>query len=260
MTHPKFENSFSGIRRRLQKVRIPGRIIFIIMGILSTVWFLARVIPKPQRAGYPCMKAAFPFMASFVVWILSVTGSIAAMKKAKRNLKAQRYLVGISFVLAAIAFSSIAVFNYSRKAEAADNYVDNSAFEANAPMGEGKGIHSGRVVWVHDPDATNENGGDGQNNPFYLEANNDQSVIQDMLDNAILKLSGEKTVADGWDGIFEYFNESKHGVKQGYQAGQTIFIKINEGTSSWAAEADMSPKSWYNPSAESTPFSVHALL
>ncbi|MFW5820195.1 MAG: hypothetical protein ACOCWA_02825, partial [Bacteroidota bacterium] len=69
MTHPKFERSFSYLRDSLKRIKIPSRIIFIVMGIASTIWFLARVIPKPQRAGYPCMKAAFPFMSAFVVWI-----------------------------------------------------------------------------------------------------------------------------------------------------------------------------------------------
>ncbi len=260
MRHPKFERFFGGLRDSLRKIKVPPRLIFILMGALSTIWFLVRVIPKPQRAGYPCMKAAFPFMSAFVVWILMMTGSIAALKKAKQNLKARRYIIGISFSLAAIAFAGIGFVNYNKKAEAADNYVDNSYFTPNDPMGDGKGIHPGRVVWVHDENATAADGGTGKDDPFYLEKNNDQKVIQKMLDDAILKLTSEKSLEDAWDGIFEYFNKKKHGVALNYQPGQTIFIKINEGTSSWAAKTDMSKKDWYNPSAETTPFSVHALL
>lgn len=260
MKHPKFEKSFSGIRESLKKVKVHPRLIFIVMGVLSTIWFLGRVIPKPQRAGYPCMKAAFPFMSAFIIWILSVTGSIAAFKKAKKSLRAQKYLVGGTFIIAGIAFAAFAFVNYNEKAEAADNYVDNSFFEANNPIGEAKGIHPGRVVWVHNPAATNEDGGDSMDNPFFAPENNDQNVIQSMFDDAILKLTSEKSVANAWDGIFEHFNKTKHGIEQSYQSGQTIFIKINEGTSSWAAEDDMSPKSWYNPSAETTPFTAHALL
>jgi len=41
------------------------KLAFLIIGIGSTVWFLMRVIPKPTRAGYPCMKAAAPIMSGF---------------------------------------------------------------------------------------------------------------------------------------------------------------------------------------------------
>ncbi len=46
------------------------RISFILTGIASTVWFLIRVIPKPSRATYPCMRAAAPIMSGFVIYIL----------------------------------------------------------------------------------------------------------------------------------------------------------------------------------------------
>jgi uncharacterized membrane protein YuzA (DUF378 family) len=39
-----------------------AKIVFIVLGISSTIWFLVRVIPKPQRATYPCMRAAAPIM------------------------------------------------------------------------------------------------------------------------------------------------------------------------------------------------------
>lgn len=260
MTHPKFEKSFCGIRNRLQKIRVPGRIIFIVMGILSTIWFLVRVVPKPQRAGYPCMKAAFPLMSAFVVWILSITGSIAAIKKARKNLKAQKYLVGISFALAALTLGAIAFVNYQKKAEAAENYVDNSNFEPNEPMGEGVGIHPGRVVWIHDKDATNADFTNSVNDPYYAEKNNDPVEIRNMFDDAILKLTQEKSLADAWDGIFESFNERKKGVKQGYQEGESIFIKINNGTASWAANGDLSHASWQVPIAETSIYSIRACL
>ena len=48
--------------------------LFLILGIFSTVWFLVRVIPKPGRAAYPCMRAAAPFMSGFIVYVLGVGG------------------------------------------------------------------------------------------------------------------------------------------------------------------------------------------
>ena len=34
--------------------------VFPLVGLLALVWYLARVIPKPSRASYPCQRAALP--------------------------------------------------------------------------------------------------------------------------------------------------------------------------------------------------------
>ena len=47
----KLKDLFSGIY---------FKIAFFVLGGASLIWFLIRVIPKPRRAGYPCMKAAVP--------------------------------------------------------------------------------------------------------------------------------------------------------------------------------------------------------
>jgi hypothetical protein len=41
-----------------------NKLILISIGLLSTLWFLLRVIPKPSRASYPCMQLAAPFAAT----------------------------------------------------------------------------------------------------------------------------------------------------------------------------------------------------
>ena len=48
-----------------------AKIVFVALGISSTIWFLIRVIPKPQRAFYPCMRAAAPLMSTFVIYIIT---------------------------------------------------------------------------------------------------------------------------------------------------------------------------------------------
>jgi hypothetical protein len=45
---------------RIESFRKPGLVSFVpfaVIGIASLIWFLARVIPKPSRATYPCMNA-----------------------------------------------------------------------------------------------------------------------------------------------------------------------------------------------------------
>ena len=59
------------VREWMKNHNIPSVIIFFIVGIMSTDWFLIRVIPKPSRATYPCMRVAAPFMSGFVVYLLT---------------------------------------------------------------------------------------------------------------------------------------------------------------------------------------------
>lgn len=70
------------------------RITFIILGTLSVLWFLIRVIPKPSRATYPCQRAAFPIASTFVIWLTGTLLSYLSFKKARKVL-ATRKLVAI---------------------------------------------------------------------------------------------------------------------------------------------------------------------
>jgi hypothetical protein len=60
--HEINRNVMRRLKQKIGSIKIPGKILFIIMGVASTLWFLIRVIPKPQRAAYPCMRAAAPVM------------------------------------------------------------------------------------------------------------------------------------------------------------------------------------------------------
>ncbi|HYW94096.1 MAG TPA: DUF362 domain-containing protein, partial [Bacteroidales bacterium] len=266
MMHPKFEESFRKVRTFLKRIRVPGSVIFIIMGILSTVWFLARVIPKPQRAAYPCMRAAFPVMTGFIVWLISITGSITAFRYAKKNMKNRRFIVAASLFVAAAAFGVFGLVEHHKKAMAADNYVDNDYFVPNEPMGKGQGVHPGRVVWIHNPDATNENCANTQSDPYYTADNNDQAVIDNMVNDAILKLTGEANVSDAWDGIFKNFNTKKGRGDRTYEAGEKIFIKINQGTASWLCDKTTLERSYEGwtannaPVTETSPFVIMSIL
>ena len=82
MQHAKFD--ISKLKGKLGKIRdwmvkhhLPPKVLFLVMGIISTVWFLMRVIPKPTRATYPCMQVAAPFMSGFVTYLLAVGGLVS---------------------------------------------------------------------------------------------------------------------------------------------------------------------------------------
>ena len=64
--------------------------------------------------------------------------------------------------------------------------------------------------------------------------NNNQTIVDQMMHDAILKLTGESTVAAAWDTLFRFHNDKKHGTNTSYTPGEKIFIKINV-TSAWGA-------------------------
>ena len=60
-----------------------SKLTFIALGISSTIWFLIRVIPKPQRATYPCMRAVAPIMSTFVIYLLTFSAPFLHLKRPK---------------------------------------------------------------------------------------------------------------------------------------------------------------------------------
>ncbi len=208
------------------------KLFFPFIGIASLVWFLIRVIPKPSRASYPCMRVAAPLASSFVIYIVSLVGSLSAFKYAKIKFKDARYLSGI---LALIVFLSLGTWFVFDSAEPAKAKM-LADLPANQPIGEAKGIFPGRVVWYWDPEATNENcngtfNNDGvitpEDNVYYAPKNNNETVIKEMLSETILTLTGTSDKATAWDSIFTYFNRTVREETHGYQAGEKIFIKTN---------------------------------
>ncbi|MHC4205341.1 MAG: hypothetical protein ACYSTT_11880, partial [Planctomycetota bacterium] len=193
--------------------------IFPIGGFLALLWFLFRVIPKPSRATYPCQRAAFPLASGFAIWFAGAIGSVAAYRKAKRCLAQSRYV--LCAMLIAVSVGCI-WFTQSITAEKAV-YADEPT--SNTPVGVAKGIHPGRVVWVHDPDATDWAGpGEGY---WWQNNHTDQAVVDQMMSRAIRMLSGEKTDGNAWKRLFEHFNKTHGKGNRGYKKGEKIVVKVN---------------------------------
>lgn len=134
------------------------KIVFIALGISSTIWFLIRVIPKPQRATYPCMRAAAPVMSTFVIYLLSLTGSLFAFKKAKKHFRHARYIYAASFL--AIAVVCTLLFFARNTYVVSASTADVNSIASNSPIGVGHGIFPGRVSWVFDPKVATWDGTD----------------------------------------------------------------------------------------------------
>jgi len=94
----------------------------------------------------------------------------------------------------------------------------------NQPMGVGKGIHAGRVVWVHAPGATSW---DGKTGNWWDDANTDQRVVDQMVSGSLQSLTGEATDRQAWEMLFRDFNRTRKLGDSGYQPGEKIAIKIN---------------------------------
>ena len=134
----------------------PQGLMFFLMGIISTIWFLIRVIPKPSRSAYPCMQAAAPFMPGFVVYLLSLGGITLVFRRIKQSIFRARYIAACSFLLVALAGMTIALLEGSQDSYAVDLPASGPDDGPNQPLGIARGINPGRVVWVWNHEATNE--------------------------------------------------------------------------------------------------------
>lgn len=190
------------------------------VGLVSLLWFLIRVIPKPSRATYPCQRAAFPMASAFVIWLSSLVVSSMAYCKARRLALQCRHFAATLFTVVAVVMAMFHGSNSVMKAQA--EFVPSDP--PNSPMGVGKGIHPGRVAWIHDPNATKW---DGVTDHWWDEQNLDQHVVDRMLYHTLKTLTGEQSDAAAWNALFRYFNRTHGRGDIGYQPGEKIAIKIN---------------------------------
>ena len=190
----KLKGKLSRIRDWMQDHHFPPRLLFFLMGIISTLWFLIRVIPKPSRATYPCMQVAAPLMSGFVVYLISLGGITLALKKAKQRFISARYIAAGCFVMAALTGLVITLTNGSQNTSANALAVSGPDDGPNQPMGKGLGVNPGRVVWIWNPEATNENCISCFNtqNWYFRPENTNGKVVGTMVRNAITKLTGKQ--------------------------------------------------------------------
>lgn len=212
--------------------------VLIIAGFLATIWFLVRVIPKPSRAGYPCMRAAAPLMSGFVLYMMAFTTSFAAFKKSRSLFSNKNYTAAILLVVVGlISAGAFFVLHNQQPVFAKTIVVSDTPDGANNPMGQGQGVYPGRVIWAWNPDATNADCDNKPGNAFWDYKNNDTLVIRGMAEESVLELTGTTTLKTAWDAIFTNHNVKKNRGNRSYQPDETIFLKINQGTASWLLTA-----------------------
>src|ERR1700747_1523098 len=98
----------------------------------------------------------------------------------------------------------------------------SSLFEPTlSPVGIPRGVVPGRVTWAHDPAAVTWDG----TGSWWIDANNNQSVIDRMVSRSICGLTNQKNDANAWNSIFRDFNRTHERGNSGYSTGEKIAIK-----------------------------------
>src|ERR1700733_6148641 len=107
---------------------------------------------------------------------------------------------------------------------AAASTMGSSLFEPTlSPLGVPRGVVPGRVTWAHDPAAVTWDGAGS----WWADANNNQGAIDRMISRSIRGLTNQKSDAQAWSAVFQYFNRTHGRSNMGYKAGEKIAIKAN---------------------------------
>jgi hypothetical protein len=95
----------------------------------------------------------------------------------------------------------------------------------NQPIGTGKGLNPGRVVWTRDAKAASW-GGSGDGHWWESRATN-ETALDNMMSRAIRELSGKSSDAAAWDALFRHFKSTHGDGEGGYAKGEKVTIKAN---------------------------------
>jgi hypothetical protein len=168
------------------------------------------------------MQAASPIMAGFVSWILALTGSAFAFKKAKNKLLEAKYIAAALFIILGIF-----VFNLYTGESDATTSTNNLKiwYKPNVPLGIARGLNPGRVAWGHNPKIASW---DGKTGFWWEDRFNNQEETDRLLSQTLFSLTSKKKEKDSWDALFRFFNKTNRNIDAGYKSGENVAIKINQ--------------------------------
>jgi hypothetical protein len=224
-----------------------GRLFFPAVGLAAMVRFLVRVVPKPSRVTYPCQRVAAGIGGSFLADVIGIIAAFTLCRRIRGRLTGPVAMVLLKCCLVAGVIATLITGSLG-----ADPTVDvlTPPEGVNEPMGNGRGIYPGRVVWVQDFDATNW---DDKNGHWWDDNNTDQKVVEAMFSQAIQELTGSTKDADAWDALFRYHNKTHGRGNHGYQKNETITVKLNCNT-------DQNPGSLWGKKGHASPQMIYALV
>ena len=196
---------------------------------------------------------AMPFAFGQNVRLSSLAREAGILPRSIKLLRPGRAVVSAVF-LALGGASALAA------ADQGESVFATAAAVPNQPMGQAKGIFPGRVVWVHDARAVNQDCVvDAAGHGWFLNENNFQTVIDGMVSSALRNLTGQTADRAAWDAIFRFHNATRGKGAVGYARGEKIFIKIN-ATSAYAGNFNPDDLTPYAFVSETSVGSVLAVL
>lgn len=202
------------------------RFLFPLIGLASLIWMLIRIIPKPSRAQYPCMKVAAPIASGFVAYIASMLIAVFSFKKAGNYFHRSKYVMASVLAFAALAAGAFTILRTDAVSHAgtkADSlFVPTDP--PNTPMGIARGIFPGRVVWVRDSAAATW---DGKTGYWWDDRYTHQANVDSMLAKSLRALTEESSDSAAWVSLFKYFNQNHGKGAVGYTPGEKIAVKID---------------------------------
>jgi hypothetical protein len=209
------------------------------------------------------MRTAMPIASGFIGYLAMLALSSVAFFRSKKPLR--YYPV---FFLGAFLVCSISGFVLYEDGFLYKEIVltSDAKVNANEPIGIAKGMpgKEGRVVWVHNPNAVNQNTNPSLlNHAWWAAENNNQSTIDSMVSAAVQNLTDQKSDSAAWQAIFQYHNSTVGKGAVNYVAGEKVFLKINE-CSAWGGNFNTKDLSkvngnWYGMS-ETSPAIIISVL
>lgn len=191
-----------------------------IVAIFAFIWFLIRVIPKPQRATYPCQRLAMSLFGGFFAYLAGSTFIGVLLQKARQRLSDRRISSALVCLLAA-GLSLTLLINQQTPAATIFSPPDGK----NQPIGIGQGIHPGRVVFSRDERTVTYRDGVGN---WWEDENTNPEAVDWIFTTSLTKLTGEATAKKAWSALFLHFNQKKTGTASDYKSGEKIVIKLNQ--------------------------------
>jgi hypothetical protein len=206
-----------------------GFLFFIILGIVSIIWFIIRVVPRPSRMAYPCQRVAAANAAGFITWLLGTVVTFAWFRRAREKLRRSKRVLGVGMIVLAVVAAGMAYMLPSYQSLRAGILKEDIPFEPtdlNQPVGMARGIFPGRVTWAHNPDAVQYN--PAASNGYWWEDNNTiPEKVEEMFSHSLDAVTGATTDYDAWDLLFRYSNQLQGKGDVGYAPGEKIAIKAN---------------------------------
>jgi hypothetical protein len=199
-------------------------ILFHLAGIAAIIWFLVRVLPRPDRIRYPCQQMSISVAIGYIafwslLWSAIFHGLGLWIRRVKYKTAAIAPVILVAFIL---------IFTVSSNVYAVNKDIIKKPLTPwepipNEPIGTPRGVNPGRVVWVWNPNATEED----LKGFWWMSQNNNQIVIDQMVSDGIKNLADVETEEEAWEILFKHFNLINGNGEIDYQPGEKIAIKVN---------------------------------